>query len=360
MSALSGHESGRVARHPGRTDGSKDWVCRYNTQFSNRGEITADGKGWYFGTHWPVGTPRDIYLKLDAIDYDALLARHSPRLLYDGDEDFHALSPAAATDFFADTGDPEDSNQLEDASGVFATANPLVAFGAEDLNLDYLDSAYAGDGRRGGTPATSADFISERGDGKGPDGIFFTSDGYDSDAAQMEARPGYSNRTYGRVAHGGDGKLWLQYWFYYYFDSQGDFGEGVHEGDWEMIQVGLDASLQPDVAAYAQHGSGERCDWTTQLESTNGQPTVYVAQGSHASYFRSGHYDDPDPDDDANGDGLDATPTREQITSESPSWVAWPGTWGDSDDSPGGPISQGDKWDNPSAWAGGLAACDVG
>lgn len=340
-----------------------EYICRWS-QFANHGDTVDDG--WYYAQPWFVergGAPRDMYLKLDTIDYDALLAAHTPILRYDLDEDFHAISPGAATDFYDssdDPDDPDDANRLVDSFGAFASANPWVAFDEQidTLSLAYLGSAYSGSGPRGGTPAMSTDYISERGDGTW--GPFFSSDGFANDAAYMEALPGYANRIYGRVAHGEDGKMWLQYWFYYYFDSQGDFGQNVHEGDWEMVQVGLGAGNSPDTAAYSQHGDGERCTWPADIDVVNGHPVVYVAQGSHASYFRAGHYDDPDPDDDAGGQGIEVTsPTLIQIQSQSPSWVGWPGLWGDTD-SPPGPAFQGSKWGDPSTWATGLHDCDVG
>jgi hypothetical protein len=288
-------------------------------------------------------------------------------LVYDSGEDFHALNPAAATDFFQHPGSPDDSNQLKDAGGPFATANPLWAdiLGQGRLSIQTLAAEYPqGSGRRSGSLAAGSDFISERGNGQGPLNLGFSSSGYSSDAAQMEARPGYANVVYGRVFHGASGEVWLQYWIYYYFDSQGNFGGAVHEGDWELVQVRLDAAGSPDQAAYAQHGSGERCAWS-QVASTAGRPLVYVAQGSHASYFRPGHYDDPDPDDDANGEGPYTLPAVEQIRSESPSWVAWPGAWGDSQtsdgqrSSPPGPRFQSEgKWTDPAGWASGLRSCD--
>lgn len=291
------------------------------------------------------------------LDLPALLNQYSPVLAYDSDEEFHVLSPAAATDFF-EPGGPDDSNQLTDASGTFATANPALAFG--DLRLTTLAAAYPADaGRRAGTAAAPADRISERGNGQGPGGIGFTSDGYRADAAQMEARPGYAHRVYGRIATGGDGRVWLQYWIYYYFDKQGDFGIGVHEGDWEMIQIRLDANGSPDLAAYAQHDTGERCSWSQVSRSGGGRPIVFVAEGSHASYFHAGHYDDPEPDDDANGLGGTMVAAHERIQSQSPSWVAWPGRWGDSgENSPRGPAFQASKAD-PSAWAAGISSCGV-
>lgn len=37
------------------------------------------------------------------------------------------------------------------------------------------------------------------------------------------------------------GQLWLQYWLWYiYNDYHLAFNAGLHEGDWEMVQVGMD------------------------------------------------------------------------------------------------------------------------
>ena len=83
------------------------------------------------------------------------------------------------------------------------------------------------------------------------------------------------------------GKTWLQYWLFSYYNPQNVLGFGVHEGDWEFIQVGLNADGAPDVATYAQHDGGERCAWS-QVQKSAGAPVVYVALASHASYFSSG------------------------------------------------------------------------
>jgi hypothetical protein len=291
------------------------------------------------------------------------LEAYAPVLSYDADEELHAISPGAATDFYDttdDSDDPDAANRLIDSNGSFASANPLVALDEEIdvLDLAFLGEHYIGVGPRGATAASSTDVLSERGDGG--TWPFFSSEGYVADAETMEGRPGYAHRIYGRVVHGDDedGRLWLQYWFFYYFDSQGNAGSGVHEGDWEMIQVGLNASRSPESVAYAQHGTGEKCPWS-EVTKDAGRPVVYVAQASHASYVRPGYYEDPDPDDDANGDGLYIYPTLEVINSHSPAWVSWPGRWGDSGgSSPQGPAFQG-KWADPSGWADGLSPCDV-
>lgn len=88
------------------------------------------------------------------------------------------------------------------------------------------------------------------------------------------------------------GKLALQYWFYYAFDSFNN----SHESDWEMIQLTFDASTpeealqqdQPSLLSYAQHSGGENALWTDDnVTIENGHPVTYPAQGSHADYFQS-------------------------------------------------------------------------
>jgi len=337
-----------------------DYVCMWS-QYHALNATTDDG--WYHGIPWKrdgTGAPRDVYLKLDTIDYGALLERHAPILKYDTLENFRVLSPGGITDFYASSALlPDDSNILNDDEHLpFAIANR--AFSGPDptdlsiLNLDYLRPTYPNepDGQqpksRSGTPSEASDFVSARGN---------LDDGhYIDDALEMESRDHYPRRIYGRVVHGGDGKLWLQYWLFYYFNA---FAPGVHEGDWEMVQVGLDANNNPDKAAYAQHGDGQRCDWPS-VERSGQRPVVYVADASHASYFGSdripiGHIEDSA---DGLGGSLDLA-DLEEIATAGPLWVAWPGRWGDSDTSPNGPRFQTpqSKWSDPTAWANGLDSC---
>ncbi len=88
------------------------------------------------------------------------------------------------------------------------------------------------------------------------------------------------------------GKLALQYWFYYAFDSFNN----SHESDWEMIQLTFDADTpeqalrqdQPAMLSYAQHSGGENAEWADDNVTTeNGHPVTYPAQGSHADYYQS-------------------------------------------------------------------------
>ena len=86
----------------------------------------------------------------------------------------------------------------------------------------------------------------------------------------------------------------MQYWFFYYFNEFND----LHEGDWEGMQVTFDASSPqqalsraPDQIALFQHGGGEKASWHDAKVETEGRhPVVYVAAGSHATFFQSAVY----------------------------------------------------------------------
>ena len=89
---------------------------------------------------------------------------------------------------------------------------------------------------------------------------------------------------------GDGGRDWLQYWFWLYYNPKNLFGFGKHEGDWEMIQIGLGSDGEPELLAYAQHDSGEARKATEGewVERDGGRhPVVYVSPLSHASYFEA-------------------------------------------------------------------------
>jgi len=165
------------------------------------------------------------------------------------------------------------------------------------------------------------------------------------------ARSALSEALYGRYAYGSDGKLWLQYWIFYYRNPDPLAGTpwDTHEGDWEMVQLRLKPDLTPDQAAYAQHDTGQTCSWDS-VERAGLAPVVYVAEHSHASYFSTdvpGLYDLWDHADGLGGgtfgDNLDL------VNVTNPRWLGWPGQWGGIN----GPAFGGnaDTWDDPSGWA---------
>ena len=265
-----------------------------------------------------------------------LLRTYAPHLRYETQETYFADSAAEMTDNFV-AGSRQ--NYLVSGSGSrLAAANPADPLA--NLSLGFLGDPTYADGRT----ATTSDYLDA------------ANTYYQQDAQRMRAA-GYGDRVYGRVVTA-VGKTWLQYWLFSYYNPQNVFGFGVHEGDWEFVQVGLTADGAPDIATYAQHDGGERCAWS-QVQKSAGAPVVYVALASHASYFSSGV--NPRglyPDDYHRGGGYEVHPALE-IVSQSTPFMAWRGKWGASSSSPVAPRRQG-KWGDPNGFNTAAGACTVG
>jgi hypothetical protein len=179
--------------------------------------------------------------------------------------------------------------------------------------------------------------------------------------ALRKARPDLKNKLVARAVRDPDsGQLWLQYWLWYiYNDYHLAFNVGLHEGDWEMVQLGMDGE-QPTVAVYAQHDQAERRDWSLVRKTPDGRPVVFSARGSHASYFEPGLYETEAWYDVCDG-ARQANSTELVILRDDdlPGWAQWQGQWGDTEapikrvfsPSPKGPIKQTDKWCHPGRWA---------
>ena len=103
---------------------------------------------------------------------------------------------------------------------------------------------------------------------------------------------------------------------------------GKHEGDWELVQLRLNAAEQPEEAVYSQHTSAESKPWAN-VRKSRAAPLVYVARGSHANYFRPGSHLTGAWVDQADGKGPQITPTLEVVEDTTP-WMLWPGRWGDT------------------------------
>lgn len=95
--------------------------------------------------------------------------------------------------------------------------------------------------------------------------------------------------SYGRAVPAKTGGRWLQYWRWHTDNPQdrGILRTGRHEGDWELVQVRVDAAAKPVEAVYAQHSGAERCGWPA-VRTRDGAPVAFLANGSHAAYFRPG------------------------------------------------------------------------
>ena len=248
-------------------------------------------------------------------DLAQLLRRHTPVLRYDSQEPYFADAASEWTD--------NPGNQLKRADGtVIAAATPTG--GQPTLSLEYLGPVRYANG--------DAVLAGDR--------IGVTSKHYAAEARAMHAQPKYANRVYGHSATGSDGRLWLAYWFFYFYNDYNLVGPfikaGLHEGDWEMIQLRLDPTgAVPDLAVYAQHAHAGQLPWN-QVERVGEQPVVYPARGSHASYFSAdvhwtGHWFDF-------ADGKrPAPPLMLEILSDvagADGWALWPGMWGGTTPAP--------------------------
>jgi len=263
-----------------------------------------------------------------------LLQRHLPVLRYDSQGSFMADSPAILTNRVAPSGDP--ASLLKRADGTVLAS----AAGAERLELGLLGfPEYAN-----GTRARRSDHL----DAVGRD--------YVLQAREMH-RGDFADRVHGRVVDAEDGGRWLQYWFFYLYNNKAFLGFGLHEGDWEMVQVRLDAHCRPQSMAFAQHTHGQRCGWEL-VERRGERPVVYVARGSQASYASAGRHNAPVVPDHADGRGPEVSqPTLVPFgDGDGPSWVSWPGRWGSSkarsvleSNSPCGPAHQ-EKWSEPATF----------
>lgn len=234
----------------------------------------------------------------------------------------------------------------------------------------------------------------------------------------MAESEGYA--YHGRVLRQ-DGWIVLQYWLFYPFNDwrSGFFGANDHEADWEKVFVFLSETetgeVRPEWTAYAAHnytGDNLRRRWDDpELEKVGEHPVIYVAAGSHASYYAPGEYltelDLPLPTplaramkalrefwrrrlgqyagegespgyfsipfvDYARGDGLSIGPGGEKewdpprlMQEPLPDWVSgYRGLWGlytrdpfEGEDAPAGPMYNRDKsvaraWYDPVGWAG--------
>jgi hypothetical protein len=248
---------------------------------------------------------------------DARLEKHKPALVYDPQEAYRAMSAASITD--------HRDNALRRSNGS------IVSRAGAGLSLALLSTYDVKDGDR----------LDEAGDPLAA-------------SRRFQDDPAYRERVYARVKKDG-GRVWLQYWLWCYYNPKHLLGFGKHEGDWEVVQVGLGADGTPEVATYSQHEDGEARDWD-DMRHQGDHPIVYVAPLSHACYFEPGAHpyvfgiDNPD-------DSL--APVLPQLA-EFGAWARWTGRWGNSTGgisrgrfggrSPAGPGRQKQKFDTPATW----------
>ena len=158
------------------------------------------------------------------------------------------------------------------------------------------------------------------------------------------------------------GTVLINYWLFYFFNfNPADIGN--HEGDWERVQVRINADsvaealkLDPkeNPERFALALSRHRCDSTGSMparpwpavESDGTHPVVYVGYGSHANYFEAGLK--RVGQDGVQCTVIDNAPGERRLklqavmidcAAASPSWLAFGGSWGAG--GPDGPCQHG-------------------
>jgi len=285
---------------------------------------------------------------------EELLRRWAPKLCYDSLEAFFADDPAQMVV------NPGNTLRRGGANGqAIAAAAPRPGAPKPPAGLPRL--WWDGDA---GAPAKSLSLgwpnYSEGTKGEKGDRLSIAGRDYRTQyVALRKARPDLRNKIVARAVRDPDtGQLWLQYWFWYIFnDYQLAFNVGLHEGDWEMIQLGLKDEV-PVVAVYAQHAEAERRPWD-RVRKSGDTPLVFSGRGSHASYFEPGLFE--------TGAWFDVTDGKRSakkteliiLGDKLPEWVQWQGRWGDTEPrirglhtpSPTGPAMHGAQWTHPQRWA---------
>lgn len=194
--------------------------------------------------------------------------------------------------------------------------------------------------------------------------------GYEQWSRQISE--GTAPTVYGRVSTdpARPGHVSVQYWFFYVYN---DFNN-LHEGDWEMIQLIIDApdavaalDVEPTSVGYSQHSSAERADWgDDKLELVGGtHPVVYPAEGSHANFFTDDLYLGASSAagvgcDDTNGPHTEVDPDVEAVPTDTDDylagypWLGFEGRWGERQEAfyngPTGPNMKY-QWTAPIRWS---------
>ena len=174
-------------------------------------------------------------------DVRVLLERHKPRLVYDSHEAYFADSAAIWTDSPHERAQARGRNRPRQAAEARARLP----------RPDGLRRQHAG---------AETDAIGD------------TTRDYAANAAALHEQAKYANRVHGHARKDAQGRLWLQYWlFYYYNDYQllGPLSGGNHEGDWELVQLRLDAAEQPEQIVFSQHKQAESKAWKDAPKAGN-------------------------------------------------------------------------------------------
>lgn len=279
-----------------------------------------------------------------------LLHRHRPLLQYDSLENFHAVPVSTICEFAA----PGRCNSLHRADGS------LIASVAPSRREPRLELSFLGPLYGDGSPARRGDYLDECGGS------------HAADALELRRRTADPDVAYGRARRDEQGRLWLQYWFFFYYEDRGLLGLDQHEGGWQVFQIRLGTEGRPEAATCARLSSPYRLSWDqVQVAGSEDGPVavVHPARGSHAPLPRPGTFRAPVVPDHNDGAGVRVRARVVPIGDDGPGWALWPGRWGATrrreyfeGDSPPGPREH-PCWGDPGElhreagpWAEPLAA----
>jgi hypothetical protein len=262
---------------------------------------------------------------------DCLLNQYSPILKLGGQESYSPDSPLEMVEnwgtksggLWSTTGSEPYGNELSDEGltiGVSGPGRHISLSGSEERFPAFrLDASALGPSYPSGQFAIEDDWINE------------VNNEPVTEAHELDEH-GFANRVYGR-AFMNEGLVSLQYWYFYYYDSRGVENFGEHEGDWEAVQVNLNAQFEPSSVVMTEHTYVSTCGIEEMETSESGAPYIYVAEGSHAGYPKAGLWEAELPfagNDRAYGDGQTIKPALIDVSTSRPSWEDWPGHWGNS------------------------------
>ena len=304
-----------------------------------------------------------------------LLQAYAPVIKYDSEEPYRAISPESETNLKTTHVNPETGKydylgrlfrgQSVIASSLFYKSEAETGYKAQGyfpLTLESLGATYPAEIGKEGFAAQASDHLDEH-------------DGTEQEDAEKFTPSPETAYAYGHAIPTSSG-VWLQYWYFYYYNIGSDVGFDNHEGDWEMVQLFVDraSGYLPRQMIFSQHAHQVVCPLGEyELEGSplgyGARPVVHVAFGTHANYPYGGYYasEFPGYTDAATFDRSQENPTQTTLyygepfaTPHLPTWLSWPGQWGGSANSPRGPrfgSSHEKAWYEPSAYAAEAKEC---
>jgi hypothetical protein len=223
-----------------------------------------------------------------------LLQYWCPRLRYAAQAAFYAIAVEAVTD------SPGTRVVSDGATMASATGVPV-------LSLDWLGATADSIGENAVLTAAMTDSVQY--------------------VRQLQSRPDYADRVYGRVVEREGRPAFLQYWLFFYGSLFGN--PTAARPTWRLLQLDLDKLGRPE-RAIARNTTlvgrpPREYAVQRQLDVMARRLPVFVSASTNNLYFEPGEIRPMPLWDHADGQGRTVVPTVELFEK---GWERWPGTWG--------------------------------